>query len=425
MLEEPRGRKDGDTSAGHDKGSASSGWKRAHTELVRLAQSRARLDLEEGEWLLRALRAGAHVRLGYASFAEYIECIFGYTRRFAMERVRVAEAIEQLPALRGSLAKGELGWSALRELTRVATPKTEAAWLKAACKRTLREVEKLVSGHRPGDGPADPADPALRRQVIRLEASAETLALFREAMAKVRRDAGGPLDEDAALLLMARQVLEGPKDQGRASYQIALDVCQNCQRGQITGNGEAIEVAPEIVEMAACDAQHIGSIRAKTHGGTKPAPTRATQSIPPAIRRQVMRRDRGRCQVTGCRHGVFVDVHHIHPRAEGGAHDPDLLVCLCSAHHRALHRGELLVTGCVSSGLDIRHADGTRYGGAVSPHAVERRTLVFQGLKKLGFREGDARRAVEQVATHVGPEATTETWLRQALKVLTEAAFGK
>src|SRR5690606_19892651 len=103
-------------------------------------------------------------------------------------------------------------------------------WLNAAQGRTAREVEKLVSGRRPGSLPDSPADPALQRQVLRFEVSGETLASFREAVAKLQRDAGEHLDDDATLLLLARHVLGGPVDDGRASYQVALDVCENCQR---------------------------------------------------------------------------------------------------------------------------------------------------------------------------------------------------
>src|SRR4029079_7240907 len=141
------------------------------------------------ECLLRALRSEAHLRLGYGSFAEYIERLFRYSPRFTLERLRVAEALEELPEIRTQLSDAKVSWSVARELTRVSTPKTESAWLRAAHGRTVREVERLVSGHRPGDEPGDPADPAARRHVLRLELSAEALATFREALAKLRRDA--------------------------------------------------------------------------------------------------------------------------------------------------------------------------------------------------------------------------------------------
>ena len=72
-------------------------WRRAHEELVRLAAKRAGLDFEEGRWLLRAFRSGAHVELGYGSFNEYAERLFGYGPRLTQEKIRVAEALEGLP----------------------------------------------------------------------------------------------------------------------------------------------------------------------------------------------------------------------------------------------------------------------------------------------------------------------------------------
>src|SRR5689334_22304857 len=106
-------------------------WQRAHEELVRLAEKRAGLDYEEGRWLLRAERAGAHARLGYGSFREYVERLFGYSARLVHEKVRVAEALEELPLLSGELEHGRMSFSAVRELSRVATAATERAWLDA------------------------------------------------------------------------------------------------------------------------------------------------------------------------------------------------------------------------------------------------------------------------------------------------------
>ena len=76
--------------------------------------------------------------------------------RFTQEKLRVAEALEGLPELDRALRDGELNWSAVRELTRVATLTTEQSWISAARGRTVRDVEKLVSGRKPGDRPTTP-----------------------------------------------------------------------------------------------------------------------------------------------------------------------------------------------------------------------------------------------------------------------------
>lgn len=440
---------------------ANADWKRAHEELVRLARERAGLDWEEGCWLLSALRSQAHRKIGCGTFEEYVERLFGYSPRFTKEKVRVAEALEALTEMAQALKDGEISWSALRELTRVATPRTEGEWLSAARRRSVRQIERLVSGRKRGDRPDDPADEANRRHVIRLEVTAATYATFREMSAKVRRDAGEPLDDDAVVLMMARTVLGGPKDAGRSSYQIKLDVCEKCRRGVQEGRGELVEVAPEVVEMAECDAQHLGVIpsRADVHvepsseqpesGGKSdvhvgssahrpesgpkrdphvapsaeqpepsPKPRRAKQSIPPAMRRWVMRRDRSCCVVPGCKSSTFLDAHHLTPREEGGDHDVDRLVTLCGAHHRAVHDGRIVIEGLASERLAFFHADGTPYGGAVSPAVIELKTQAFQALRNLGFKESETRRTLDAIDLHhVG--VTLESVVRQALAMLT------
>jgi hypothetical protein len=121
---------------------------------------------------------------------------------------------------------------------------------------------------------------------------------------------------------MARHILAGPEaaSPGRASYQVGVFTCAQCQRGFQDAAGERVEVSPEIVNMPACDAQCIGSVDALTHVGQpatelEPALTlallvsdepsassspRASQTIPPALRRKVLRRD-GHCVVPGCK----------------------------------------------------------------------------------------------------------------------------
>src|SRR5215831_9334599 len=111
-------------------------WRRAHEELLRLAAKRAGLDFEEGRWLLRALRSGTHRELGYGSFLEYTERLFGYGPRLTQEKIRVAEALAGLPETAEALKAGSISFSAVRELTRVAVPSTEHEWLEAAKGRT-------------------------------------------------------------------------------------------------------------------------------------------------------------------------------------------------------------------------------------------------------------------------------------------------
>jgi len=235
-------------------------WLVAHEALSRLAKERAAAEAEEGRWLLAALRSAAHVHLGYGSFSEYVERLFGHKPRSTQERLRVAEALEQLPTMAQALAQGTLHWSAVRELTRVAIAENERAWIEVARGKTVRQLEELVAGKRPGDEPCSPHEPDARRHVLRFEVAPETFALFREALTALRRSTQAALDDDAALLAMARHVLGGPREEGRASYQVVLNVCAECGHGQQLTNGELVAVGDEVVEMAQCDSQHLGRI---------------------------------------------------------------------------------------------------------------------------------------------------------------------
>src|SRR5690349_21257694 len=116
----------------------------------------------------------------------------------------------------------------MRELTRVAVRETEDAWLQAARGKTVRQLEHLVAGKRPGDPPSAAPDPRAVRYVLRFEVPAETYAVFREALLELRRRTPSCLADDAALLEMARVVLAGSpvggtRSEGRASYQIAIN----------------------------------------------------------------------------------------------------------------------------------------------------------------------------------------------------------
>jgi 5-methylcytosine-specific restriction endonuclease McrA len=323
-------------------------WVRAHEALSRLAGERAAADAEEGRWLLAALRSAAHVHLGYGGFGEYAERLFGYKPRSTQEKLRVAEALEALPVVAQALETGALNWSAARELTRVAMAETETEWLEVARSKTVRQLEALVAGKSPGDKPASPSQSDARRHILRFDVAPETLALFREAMNQLGRG-GTRLDDDSALMLMARHVLGGPRDEGRASYQIALCVCSECGRGRQQASGELVPIGAEVVAMADCDGQHLGTGAVPVATDGAHAGARAKQTMPPATRRAVLHRDHRRCVVPGCRNARFLDLHHVEPRSEGGTNEADNLITLCGAHHRAAHRGELDVAGRTSS----------------------------------------------------------------------------
>jgi len=386
-------------------------WQQADRALRRIATERARLDAEELRWLVVARVAAVHVELGFASFAEYVERVLHYGPRTLADKLRAAEALEQLPATADALAAGRVSYSIARELTRVAIPATEDAWLGATAGRTARDVAAAVAGRAPGDLPDDPADSDLRTFALRFDLSPEILALFRDARRHVIDEAGEQLTDEDVLAAMCRAALtHGPGEAKRSkpTYQIALTLCEGCQRGWQDGAGQPIEVGPAVVAQASCDATELGRVDAA-------APTRATQTIPQRIRNRVMRRDHGRCVVPGCRASRHLEVHHLTPRAEGGSHEPSNLAVLCDGHHRQLHQGRLVIGGAPGA-LTFAHADGRPWGAPPAEPGAGVRDEVCSGLRGLGFRPREVADAIAKAAAHVSKSAPLEEWLRAALR---------
>ena len=96
--------------------------------------------------------------------------------------------------------------------------------------------------------------------------------------------------------------------------------------------------------------------QAATAGAARAAPPARTETsaaktgvtgraIPAAVKREVWRRDRGRCRyvdrTSGRRCGSqhLLQIDHVVPYARGGAAEPNNLRLLCAAHHRYRHAG--------------------------------------------------------------------------------------
>jgi hypothetical protein len=100
-------------------------------------------------WLREAEALQIWRPLGMVSALDYLERVFGYAPRTAQDRLRVARALGSLPQLTAALSSGELPFSAVRELTRVATPATEASWIAAAIgKNVCQEARPSPPIHR-------------------------------------------------------------------------------------------------------------------------------------------------------------------------------------------------------------------------------------------------------------------------------------
>jgi hypothetical protein len=140
-----------------------------------------------------------------------------------------------------------------------------------------------------------------RNTSFRFEVSAETLAAVRSAIRLVAERSGQRLDDDAALLLLARAVLDTPdpsageadadtRAAGSARYQISIAECPRRKRGFMPAGADLREIDPASLAAARCDAQRIGAIHddapsasalaVAAHVGVATQRPRNAQSVP-------------------------------------------------------------------------------------------------------------------------------------------------
>jgi len=349
-------------------------YQQVDRRLREYTRHRSALDAAELFDLVRAEQLRLHVVFGYVTLYEYMERVLGYGPHAARERMRVARALVALPETTTALARGALTYSAVRELTRVALPETEAAWLAAAEGMVANQIERLVAEHRPGDRPDDPADPDLRPRVVRLALPPEVYALWRQARMVVATERGGEIcDADFVETLCRAAIAPGSGAAGPA-HQIAYQQCPDCRRATQNGAGREIDVAPEVLERASCDARILGSLDAAT-------PERATTTVTPRLREQVFARDHHRCTVPGCRSARNLEAHHILEQARGGSHELSNITLLCSGHHSALHGGLLTMQGEAPYHIKFSWVYGPPLPVGLSPE--ERRAMQIQRWQEI------------------------------------------
>ncbi len=118
---------------------------------AQITELAGQLNAANYRWLM--LIAEFDRRLGWGdgrlpSCAHWLNFKCGLNLGAAREKVRVAHALRDLPRISASMARGELSYSKVRALTRVACPATEETLLMIALHGTAHHVERLVSGYR-------------------------------------------------------------------------------------------------------------------------------------------------------------------------------------------------------------------------------------------------------------------------------------
>ncbi|MGH7857916.1 MAG: DUF222 domain-containing protein, partial [Candidatus Binatia bacterium] len=230
----------------------------------RLCELSAHISAAQYRWL--RLLAAFDRRRGWAewgcrSCAHWLNWRCGFDLRSAREKVRVARALDDLPLVCEAFSRGEISYSKVRAITRIATPATEAELLSFARHGTTQHVEKIVRGYRR----SLPHDEEVARRerryvewrydedgsvVIRAKLSPEEGALVIEALRKVKeevrstRRAGAEAEDGSA---------EPPRDRADALTEIARRELAGGRKGTSTGDRYLVNVHVDASVLAGGD----------------------------------------------------------------------------------------------------------------------------------------------------------------------------
>jgi hypothetical protein len=330
---------------------------------------------------------------GFRSCAHWLSWRVGLDLGAARERVRVAHALATLPALAQALARGELSYAKVRALTRVATPETEARLLAVGRAGTAEHVERIVRGWRRVDQRAMTHEAnrqhANRSLTVRREEDGtvvihgrlvpdvgdlllRALDAARETLYQRRHEAGSPEAEPVpeaptraqqqadALALLAETALHHELDPGAPGerYQVVVHVDASVLADPVRPGQSELEegdhVSAETSRRLACDASRV-VMRHDADGQVVEVGAR-TRTIPPAMRRALLHRDRT-CRFPGC-HVRVGQGHHVRHWANGGPTTLSNLVLLCRLHHRAVHEEGYQLERAEDGALHFRRPDG-------------------------------------------------------------------
>ncbi|NNF17954.1 MAG: DUF222 domain-containing protein [Gammaproteobacteria bacterium] len=291
----------------------------------------------------------AWAEMGARSCAHWLNWRCGINVHTAREKIRVAHALADLHKISAAFKRGQLSYSKIRALTRVANTENEDTLLNIALSGTASQLEQLVRReirtddetdveartaaamehrefrwHSESDGsvvffgrlPAELAEHVINA----IESTAETIPRETSPTVKTRHA--------DALVALANRNCKG--------YEVTLHVSAGTSmHANSLKNTGAIPVPA--AQRLCCDAAFVPA--SEDHEGNVLDVGRRTRKIPTAMRRALDIRDKGCCRFPGCTNTSFLHGHHIKHWANGGKTSLDNLVLLCWHHHNLVHEG--------------------------------------------------------------------------------------
>ena len=265
---------------------------------------------------------------GFSSCAHWLSWRTGLAPGAAREKVRVAHALAALPLISSAMQRGQVSYSKVRALTRVATPENESSLLDVALAGTAVHVEQVTRAWRRVDRAAEIAGDGRRRAhrelrtwvdddgmvVIRgrlaPEVGAAVLRALDAASEQLRTDAADAPEDDApepsaeqrradALGRVAEAALTAKLDPGTAGdrYQVVLHVDAATLAADPAADRDGVPAGtPEVAPVR--ETEHPAYVPAGTSRSADAADDPRPGSVAHAVHSQAVLEDAGGLRVS-------------------------------------------------------------------------------------------------------------------------------
>ena len=224
-----------------------------------------------------------------------------------------------------AFAAGQLSYSKVRAMTRVATPKSETDLVAVARHGTASHIDRIVAGYRQVERNMDPdrARAQLRRRgvwyeteddgtvTITIRGGPDAVDLIKQAITAAMPEVPKPIDQpDAphaarrfdAFEHITRVYLE-PDEHAAPRTETVIHADLETLTEARTRPGRARRRHRHHRHRAAApDLRQRAPPRPPTHRGRTLDIGRRSRTIPPALRRAILDRDQGTCRFPGCTH---------------------------------------------------------------------------------------------------------------------------
>lgn len=314
-------------------------------EVTRLASSEreatARLVASLAEFDRRRL----HLALGYSSTFDYCLKALGLTEHESLNRIETARAARRHPILLEKLRTGALSLTAIRLLAPHLTGANVEAVVAEANGLTTEGIRRLIAKLHP-----QPPVPSVVRKVP------EPRSIV-DAAARPPSEAPAASPEAPAVSLpivvatapsqapAARRPVVAPLSESHYKLQVTISAGARERLAQIQDlmrhrlpNGDPAAIVEHALEVL-----HAELLKQKAAQVAKPrAGKQATEAkgryIPASVKRDVWRRDQGRCAFVStdaarCGSTSGLEFHHVQPYAAGGQATAGNIELRCRAHN--------------------------------------------------------------------------------------------